>query len=59
MLIICSSKDYDSDMHVIDSQLFMRMGVITTDQGTEFRNDLDRDTLGINHRLTTPYHPQV
>ncbi len=52
-------------MHVIDLQLFMRMGlprVITTDQGTEFRNDLDRElmeTLGINHRLTTPYHPQV
>ena len=43
----------------------MRMGlprVITTDQGGEFRNELDNELmklLGIEHRLTTPYHPQV
>lgn len=36
--------------------------VITTDQGSEFNNNLDRNMmkmLNINHRLTTPYHPQV
>ena len=43
----------------------MRMGipkVITTDQGSEFRNHLNKEMttlLGINHRLTTAYHPQV
>ena len=36
-------------------------GVVTSDQGTEF-NNLNRDLmklLHIDHRLTTPYHPQV
>ncbi len=36
--------------------------VITSDQGGEFRNGLDYELmtlLGIDHRLTTPYHPQV
>ena len=43
----------------------MTMGlpkVITSDQGTEFNNKLDRELmkfLNIEHRLTTPYHPQV
>ena len=43
----------------------MRMGlpqVITSDQGREFNNKLDKrlmKLLGIDHRLTTPYHPQV
>ena len=43
----------------------MRMGlpqVLTTDQGGEFVNELNDEImkrLGINHRLTTPYHPQV
>ena len=43
----------------------MRMGlpsVITSDQGKEFNNRLDKklmNLLGIEHRLTTPYHPQV
>ena len=43
----------------------MRMGlpkVITSDQGTEFNNKLDRELmklLNIEHHLTTPYHPQV
>ena len=46
-------------------QLFMRFGlprVVTSDQGSEFNNSLDTelmDMLGIDHRLTTPYHPQV
>ena len=46
-------------------QLFMRMGipkVITSDQGSEFNNKLNgelMERLQINHRLTTPYHPQV
>ena len=46
-------------------QLFMTFGlpkVITSDQGREFNNSLDTElmkTMGINHRLTTPYHPQV
>ncbi len=36
--------------------------VITSDQGGEFRNGLDYELmtlLGIDYRLTTPYHPQV
>ena len=43
----------------------MRFGlprVITSDQGREFNNELNRELakrLGIDHRLTTPYHPQV
>ena len=46
-------------------QLFMRMGipkVITSDQGSEFNNKLNdefMERLKIEHRLTTPYHPQV
>lgn len=46
-------------------QLFMHMGVpnvITTDQGSEFKNELNKELarlLGIKHRLTTAYHPQV
>ena len=43
----------------------MRMGlpkVVTSDQGTECNNKLDRELmklLNIEHRLTTAYHPQV
>ena len=43
----------------------MRLGiprVITTDQGSEFRNELNKELaslLGVQHRLTTAYHPQV
>ena len=43
----------------------MRMGiprVITTDQGSEFRNKLNEElngVLGIKHQLTTAYHAQV
>ena len=43
----------------------MRMGipkVITSDQGREFNNKLNgelMERLQIDHRLTTPYHPQV
>ena len=43
----------------------MRMGiprVLTSDQGSEFNNKLNDEfmkLLQINHRLTTPYHPQV
>ena len=36
--------------------------VITTDQGKEFNNALDKEMmkqLNVNHHLTTPYHPQV
>ncbi len=36
--------------------------VITTDQGREFHNELNKvlmETFGIEHRLTTPYHPQA
>ena len=36
--------------------------VMTTDQGREFRNQLNNyimDTFGIRHRMTTPYHPQA
>ena len=47
------------------TQIFMRMGlpkVITTDNGTEFKNDLNKhlmELLGIEQRFTTAYHPQV
>ena len=43
----------------------MQFGIpkaITTDQGTEFNNALDKKMmkqLNVNHRMTTPYHPQV
>lgn len=43
----------------------MRMGlpqVVTSDQGREFNNKLDKclmELLGVDHRLTAPYHPQV
>ena len=46
-------------------ELFYLMGipsVITTDQGREFRNELNQQltiSFGIKHRLTTAYHPQV
>ena len=36
--------------------------VITTDQGKEFNNTLNSElmkALNIEHRLTTPYHPQA
>ncbi len=43
----------------------MRMGipqVVLSDNGQEFNNELDNtlaSLLGIDRRLTTPYHPQV
>ena len=43
----------------------MRMGlskIITSKQGKEFNNNLNKELmkrLGIDHTLTTPYHPQV
>ena len=46
-------------------QIFMRFGlpkVLTSDQGSEFNNSLDTllmEMLGIDHWLTTPYHPWV
>ena len=36
--------------------------MITTDQGTEFRNSLNTELMKvfrIDHRLTTAYHPQA
>ena len=36
--------------------------VITSDQGSEFNNNLDKKLMKMmntDHRLTTPYHPQV
>ena len=36
--------------------------MITSDQGKEFNNDLNKQLmtkLGIDHLLTTSYHPQV
>ncbi len=36
--------------------------VVTTDQGTKFRNTLNSEmmsTFGIKHRFMTAYHPQV
>lgn len=46
-------------------QLFLLMGipaVMTTDQGKEFRNAVNSQLMsvfGIDHRLTTAYHPQA
>ena len=46
-------------------QLFMTSGlprVVTSDQRREFNNCIDRELmslLGVTHRLTTAYHPQV
>ncbi len=43
----------------------MKMGlcrVVTSDQGKEFNNKLNSELmrlLNIDHRLTTPYHPQI
>lgn len=43
----------------------MRMGmphVLTSDQGTEFNNEVNKELtglMGIDHRLTTAYHPQA
>ena len=43
----------------------MRMGlpkILTSDQGGEFRSDLDKRIMAllkIKHHFTTPYHPQV
>ena len=47
------------------TQLFYIVGlpsVITTDQGKEFKNALNKEMMeefGIKHRLTTAYHPQA
>ena len=47
------------------SQLFYIVGlpsVITTDQGKEFKNALNKEMMekfGIKHRLTTAYYPQA
>ena len=47
------------------TKIFMRMGLpklLTTDQGTEFRNKLLNklmEKLGIKHIFATAYHPQV
>ena len=46
-------------------QLFMTLGlprVVTSDQGREFNDSINQELmslLGITHRLTTAYHPQV
>ena len=46
-------------------QIFMLMGLLkllTSDQGGEFRSDLDKEMmslLGIKRHLVTPYHPQI
>ena len=46
-------------------QLFFVLGlpsVITTDQGREFRNEVNAALMsifGIKHHLTTAYHPQA
>jgi len=43
----------------------MQFGIpkmVTSDQGSEFNNNLDRKLmklLNVDHRLTSPYHPQV
>eukprot|EP00731_Ephydatia_muelleri_P005131 Em0002g1307a len=45
-------------------KIFMRMGLpklLTTDQGKEFKNNLDKkmtELLGIKRQFTTPNHPQ-
>ena len=64
---MCIDKDYVMRFIFIYMflQLFMKFGipkVITTDQGSEFNNKLDSELmalLNVDHRLTTPYHPQV
>eukprot|EP00731_Ephydatia_muelleri_P025782 Em0017g865a len=50
---------------IVKGKIFMRMGiprVLTTDNGTEFKNQLDThlaEALGIKRIFTTPYHPQA
>ena len=42
--------------------MFGLPNVITSDQGSEFNNKMDKQLmkmLNIEQRLTTPYHPQV
>ena len=46
-------------------QYFFVMGipqVLTSDQGSEFNNHMNAElmhVMGIQHRLTTAYHPQA
>ncbi|KAL5493888.1 hypothetical protein EMCRGX_G015123 [Ephydatia muelleri] len=59
-----SSKNADGASAAL-CKIFMRMGiprVLTSDNGGEFRNELDGQlakALGIKRIFTTPYHPQL
>ena len=62
-------KYYKAALHLNVStyliQLFFIVGiphVITFDQGSEFNNTMNAElmqSMGIEHRLTTAYHPQA
>ncbi|XP_065893114.1 uncharacterized protein [Dysidea avara] len=60
----CSNKESSTVFSAL-FKLFMQFGlprVITSDQGSEFNNRLDKKLMKmmkIDHRLTTPYHPQA
>nr|XP_047133003.1 uncharacterized protein LOC105847471 isoform X3 [Hydra vulgaris] len=49
----------------VENALFMQMGipkVVTSDQGTEFYNQINRELmslLNVKHQFTTAYHPQA
>ena len=64
--ILRALPNKQSDTLVIAfTQIFCDFGipkVIQSDNGTEFKNSLMKklvDSLGIEHRLTTPYHPRA
>ena len=62
--VSCSQYDKHTSHDTFFVQLFVigLPSVLTTDQGSEFNNKLNKELMAvfnINHRLTTAYHPQA
>ena len=59
-MIICKQHIDYHEKYIVT--VIHAVKVITSDQGSEFNNNLDKKLMkmmNIDHRLTTPYHPQV